>query len=52
MPLRCRVRRGQLLVREGTAALLAEVEEIELVRLVEDPHSLMKAVAEEKPTRS
>jgi DNA-binding NarL/FixJ family response regulator len=29
--------------------LLAEVDEIDLVRLVEDPNSLMKAVAEEKP---
>jgi len=37
------------LVREGTAALLAEVDEIELVRLVEDPPSLMKAVADLRP---
>jgi len=37
------------LVREGTAALLAEVDEIDLVRLVEDPPSLMKAVADLRP---
>jgi len=37
------------LVREGTAALLAEVDEIELVRLVEDPQSLMKAVGDLSP---
>jgi DNA-binding NarL/FixJ family response regulator len=37
------------LVREGTAALLAEVDEVELVRLVEDPSSLLKAVREESP---
>jgi DNA-binding NarL/FixJ family response regulator len=37
------------LVREGTAALLAEVPEIELVRLVEEPNSLLKAVRELSP---
>jgi DNA-binding NarL/FixJ family response regulator len=37
------------LVREGTAALLAEVDGVELVRLVEDPNSLMKAVDELSP---
>ena len=37
------------LVREGTSALLAEVDEIELVGAVEDPNSLMKAVAELHP---
>jgi DNA-binding NarL/FixJ family response regulator len=49
MPLRVVFAEDNYLVREGTAALLAEVEEIDLVRLVEDPNSLMKAVAEEKP---
>jgi DNA-binding NarL/FixJ family response regulator len=37
------------LVREGTSALLAEVDEIELVGVVEDPHSLLKAVGELNP---
>ncbi len=49
MPLRVVFAEDNYLVREGTAALLAEVDEIDLVRLVEDPNSLMKAVAEEKP---
>ena len=37
------------LVREGIAALLAEVEEIELVDSVADPQSLLKSVREHKP---
>jgi DNA-binding NarL/FixJ family response regulator len=37
------------LVREGTAALFAEVAEVELVRLVEDPRMLITAVAELSP---
>jgi DNA-binding NarL/FixJ family response regulator len=37
------------LVREGVAALLAEVPEIELVASVADPPSLLKAVAEHHP---
>jgi DNA-binding NarL/FixJ family response regulator len=37
------------LVREGVAALLAEVDEIELVETVADPHSLLKAVASQQP---
>lgn len=37
------------LVREGVSALLAEVEDIELVDTVADPHSLMKSVAEHQP---
>jgi len=49
MPLRVVFAEDNYLVRQGTAALLAEVDEIELVRLVEDPHSLLKAVAEERP---
>lgn len=37
------------LVREGVSALLAEVDDIELVDTVADPHSLMKSVAEHQP---
>jgi DNA-binding NarL/FixJ family response regulator len=37
------------LVRQGTAALLAEVPEVELVRLVEDPQALLVAVEELAP---
>ena len=37
------------LVREGVAALLAEVDEIELIETVADPHSLLKSVAEHRP---
>jgi DNA-binding NarL/FixJ family response regulator len=37
------------LVREGTAALFAEVADVELVRLVEDPRMLIIAVAELSP---
>jgi DNA-binding NarL/FixJ family response regulator len=37
------------LVRRGTAALLAEVAEVEVVRLVEDPEALLAAVAELAP---
>ena len=37
------------LVRQGTAALLAEVDEVDLVRLVEDPQSLVAAVGELSP---
>jgi DNA-binding NarL/FixJ family response regulator len=37
------------LVREGTAALLAEVDEVELVRLVQDPDGLIAAVDELRP---
>jgi DNA-binding NarL/FixJ family response regulator len=61
----CPIRRGRLesfpvalrvvfaednyLVREGTSALLAEVDEIDLVGVVEDPNSLLKSVAELQP---
>jgi len=48
-PLRVVFAEDNFLVREGTAALLAEVDEIELVRLVEDPPSLMKAVGDLAP---
>ncbi|HEY3262394.1 MAG TPA: response regulator transcription factor [Pseudonocardiaceae bacterium] len=37
------------LVREGTAALLAEVVEVDLVRLVRDPDELFAAVGELRP---
>jgi len=37
------------LVREGVSALLAEVEDVDLVDTVADPHSLMKSVAEHTP---
>jgi DNA-binding NarL/FixJ family response regulator len=37
------------LVRQGTATLLAEVPEVDLVRLVEDPQALVTAVEELEP---
>jgi len=37
------------LVREGVSALLAEVDEIELVDTAADPHSLLKSVVEHHP---
>ena len=37
------------LVREGVAALMAELDEIDLVETLADPQSLLKAVAELKP---
>lgn len=37
------------LVREGVAALLAEVDEIDLVQTLADPQSLLKAVATHRP---
>jgi DNA-binding NarL/FixJ family response regulator len=37
------------LVREGVSALLAEVDEIELVGTAADPYSLLKAVVEHQP---
>ena len=37
------------LVRQGVAALLAELDGMELVATVADPHSLLKAVAEHRP---
>lgn len=37
------------LVRAGTAALLAEVDEVELVRVVDGPDELIEAVGELKP---
>lgn len=37
------------LVRQGVSALLAEVDEVDLVDAVTDPPSLLKAVAEQEP---
>jgi DNA-binding NarL/FixJ family response regulator len=37
------------LVRQGVSALLAEVDEIELVDTAADPHTLLKSVAEHRP---
>jgi DNA-binding NarL/FixJ family response regulator len=48
-PLRVVFADDNYLVREGVAALLAEVDEVELVQTVADPPSLLKAVAEQRP---
>ena len=48
-PLRMVFAEDNFLVRQGTAALLAEVSDVELVRLVEDPQALMIAVEELAP---
>jgi DNA-binding NarL/FixJ family response regulator len=49
MALRVVFAEDNFLVREGTAALFAEVPEIDLVRLVDNPVSLLAAVAELAP---
>jgi DNA-binding NarL/FixJ family response regulator len=49
MALRVVFAEDNYLVREGTAALLGQVEEIELVQQVGDPNSLLKAVRELHP---
>ncbi len=49
MTLRVVFADDNFLVREGVAALLAEVEEVDLVETVADPLSLFKAVAEHRP---
>jgi DNA-binding NarL/FixJ family response regulator len=49
MTLRLVLADDNYLVREGIAALLAEVDEIDLVATVGDPQSLLKAVAEYTP---
>ncbi len=49
MPLRVVFAEDNFLVREGVAALLGEVDEIDLVATVPDPQSLLKVVAEESP---
>jgi DNA-binding NarL/FixJ family response regulator len=48
-PLRVVFAEDNYLVREGTAALFAEVAEIELVRLVQDSGTLIAAVADLGP---
>ena len=49
MALRVVLADDNYLVREGITALLAEVEEIELVESVGDPQSLLKSVREHQP---
>jgi DNA-binding NarL/FixJ family response regulator len=49
MPLRVVFADDNYLVREGVAALLAEVPDIELVEAVGDPNSLHKSVSEHTP---
>ena len=49
MALRVVFAEDNYLVREGTAALLAEVDEIELVGVVEDPQALLRSVGELQP---
>ena len=49
MPLRVVLADDNYLVREGITALLAEVEEMELVASVADPQSLLKSVREHQP---
>ncbi len=40
------------LVREGVSALLAEVDDVELVDTATDAQSLLRSVAEHKPVLS
>ena len=49
MALRVVLADDNYLVREGIAALLAEVDDIELVDTVADPRSLLKSVREKTP---
>ena len=49
MPLRVVLADDNYLVREGVTALLAEVEDIELVESVGDPQSLLKSVRQHQP---
>jgi DNA-binding NarL/FixJ family response regulator len=49
MALRVVFAEDNFLVRQGTAALLGELDEVELVAVVEDPGSLLAAVAEHEP---
>lgn len=49
MALRVVFAEDNFLVRQGTAALLGTCDDVELVRVVEDPASLMAAVREESP---
>ncbi len=49
MPLRVVVADDNYLVREGLAALLGEVDGVEVVDVTADPHSLVKSVDEQLP---
>jgi DNA-binding NarL/FixJ family response regulator len=49
MALRVVFAEDNFLVRQGTAALLGELEDVELVAVVEDPASLLAAVARNEP---
>ncbi len=49
MPLRVVFAEDNYLVREGVAALLGDIDEIDLVATVRDPQSLLHAVAEHSP---
>lgn len=49
MALRVVFAEDNYLVRVGTSALLAEVEEIDLVGVVEEPQALLRAVGELRP---
>ncbi|HSJ19390.1 MAG TPA: response regulator transcription factor [Nocardioidaceae bacterium] len=49
MALRVVFAEDNFLVRQGTAALLGELDEVELVAVVEDPGSLLAAVARHEP---
>lgn len=49
MVLRVVLADDNYLVRQGVSALLAEVDEIELVDALADPHSMLKSVAEHRP---
>lgn len=49
MVLRVVFAEDNFLVRQGTAALLGELDEVDLVAVVEDPASLLAAVAEHQP---
>jgi DNA-binding NarL/FixJ family response regulator len=49
MALRVIFADDNFLVREGVAALMAEVDEIDLIEIVADPNSLLKAVREQSP---
>ena len=49
MALRVVLADDNFLVREGIAALLAEVDDVDLIAGVGDPQSLMKAVTEHAP---
>lgn len=49
MALRVLFAEDNYLVREGTAALLTEVEDVDLIGAVGDPHTLLEKVAELHP---